>query len=315
MKVVVLGNPNGWYVQQICLAAEHRGLQPETATWSDLMASTGTAAPTSVATQSAFASEKTRDGFPISKQSEPVCLAGEGQPSAIIVRNMPIGTLEQTIFRMNALAAAERAGVRVVNAARCLEISIDKWLTLDLLSQQGLAVPPTIACQTRVAAMEAWEHLGNDCVIKPVFGGEGRGIVRVTDPDMAWRVFSTIEQTRSLIYIQQYYDDLSLDLRVLCLGDQTITVRRTNPLDWRLNASRGGRTEPYEATAAQLQLAQRAQQIVGGEFLGVDIVQSAQFGDRILEVNAVPGWKSLAKCTPIDIPGMLMDTIIEQCNR
>ncbi len=57
-----------------------------------------------------------------------------------------------------------------------------------------LTIPGTTVCQTRNTAMEAFEAWGGDVVVKPLFGGEGRGIVRVDDPDMAWRVFSTLEQ-------------------------------------------------------------------------------------------------------------------------
>ncbi len=30
-------------------------------------------------------------------------------------------------------------------------------------------------------------------VVKPLFGSEGRGMVRVSDPEMAWRTFRTLE--------------------------------------------------------------------------------------------------------------------------
>ncbi|MFM7243001.1 MAG: RimK family alpha-L-glutamate ligase [Planctomycetaceae bacterium] len=100
---------------------------------------------------------------------------------ALLVRTMPLGSLEQTIFRMNALHIARSSGVRVVNPPRTLEIAIDKWLTLDFLRQAGLEIPKTVCCQHRDAAMAAWESLGKDCVVKPLFGGEGRGIVRVNN--------------------------------------------------------------------------------------------------------------------------------------
>ena len=47
---------------------------------------------------------------------------------ALLVRSMPPGSLEQIIFRMNALAQLEAAGVAVVNAPRAIEAAVDKYL-------------------------------------------------------------------------------------------------------------------------------------------------------------------------------------------
>ncbi|MFM7926583.1 MAG: RimK family alpha-L-glutamate ligase, partial [Pirellula sp.] len=89
------------------------------------------------------------------------------QYDALIVRTMPLGSLEQTVFRMNALHVAQSNGLRVVNPPRSLEIAIDKWLTLETVRQSGLAIPKTICCQTRDQAMQAWEVLDRRCVVKP----------------------------------------------------------------------------------------------------------------------------------------------------
>ncbi len=101
---------------------------------------------------------------------------------ALLVRSMPPGTLEQVVFRMNALARVEQHGTLVLNPPRALEIAIDKYLTLARLADAGLLVPPTVTCQTCETAMAAFEELGGDVVVKPLFGSEGRGITRVSDP-------------------------------------------------------------------------------------------------------------------------------------
>lgn len=107
---------------------------------------------------------------------------------ALFVRSMPFGTLEQVIFRMNALARVEQQGTPVVNPPRSLEIAIDKYLTLARISDAGLLVPPTLTCQTWRAAMRAFDELGGDVVVKPLFGSEGRGITRVSDAALAQRL-------------------------------------------------------------------------------------------------------------------------------
>jgi len=47
---------------------------------------------------------------------------------ALLVRSMPPGSLEQVVFRMDALARVEQQGTPVLNPPRALEIAIDKYL-------------------------------------------------------------------------------------------------------------------------------------------------------------------------------------------
>jgi hypothetical protein len=47
---------------------------------------------------------------------------------AVLVRMMPPGSLEQVVFRMDALHRLEAAGVPVVNPPRAVEAAVDKYL-------------------------------------------------------------------------------------------------------------------------------------------------------------------------------------------
>src|SRR5690348_4111790 len=112
---------------------------------------------------------------------------------AVIVRTMPPGSLEQVVFRMDVLHRLQARGVPVLNPPAALEACIDKYLASARLEAAGLRVPPTVVCQDAEAAMEGFTALGGDVVVKPLFGSEGRGMLRVADPDTAWRAFRTLE--------------------------------------------------------------------------------------------------------------------------
>ena len=232
------------------------------------------------------------------------------QPDALLVRTMPLGSLEQTVFRMNALHVVQSNGLRVVNPPRSLEIAIDKWLTLETVRQCGLAIPKTICCQTRDQAMQAWEVLGRRCVVKPIFGGEGRGIMLVTDSDMAWRVFSTLEQIRAVIYCQEFIESPGYDLRLLVIGDALFCVQRMGNGDWRTNVARGGQAQAFEPTFEQTQIAFKAARAVGAWMAGVDLISDASGRDLVLEVNAVPGWKATAQALDVDIARVLLEKLL-----
>ena len=167
---------------------------------------------------------------------------------ALLVRTMPPGSLEQIVFRMDALHRLAAAGTLVLNPPRSLEIAVDKYLASALLHAAGLPTPRTIVCQTVDDAMEAFRELGQDTVLKPLFGSEGRGITRVTDEAVAWRIFKSLVQVGAVIYQQQFIAHHGWDLRLLVIGDQILAMRRRNPLDWRTNISRGATGEPFAAS-------------------------------------------------------------------
>lgn len=226
---------------------------------------------------------------------------------AVIVRSMPLGSLEQVIFRMDCLQVWESQGVPVINPPRTLEVAIDKWLTLHRLQQAGVPVPATIACQSRAAALEAFETLGGDVVVKPLFGGEGRGIIRVQDLDMAWRVFGTLQQMGQVLYVQQFCQHFGFDIRVLFVGEHVHAIKRRAVGDaWRTNLAQGSTAERHLLSDEELQMARQSAEAVGGGLLGVDLLPCRDGRLLVLEVNAVPGWRGLAKTLDVDVAAQVI---------
>ncbi len=226
---------------------------------------------------------------------------------AILVRSMPTGSLEQIVFRINALHALNARGTPVVNSARTLEIAIDKWLTLEILRRHGIDSPRTFACQTREQAMAGFRALGSDVVVKPLFGGEGRGLMRIQCEDHAWRVFGTLENCQSVLYLQEYLPHFDSDIRILVIGNEAFSVLRSNPNDWRSNLSRGGTATAYTPKSTELEIAMRVAEILGSKMVGVDLLPTQNGRLVVLEANAVPGWKGLAKCLNVDIARKVLD--------
>ena len=299
LRVGVLGSATGWYMRDLQRAASampsHKKTEIESLSFNKLSVwSQGTRLPVA---------RTHTQGAVTPFDSKSIALA---ECHSVLVRSMPLGSVEQIVFRMNALHAAQASGVQVLNPPRCLEIAIDKWLTLDIAQRAGLETPRTICCQTRDDALLAWESLGGDCIVKPIFGGEGRGIVRVTDSDMAWRVFSTLEQLQSVIYLQEFLVSEGYDLRLLVVGEELFSVRRENHGDWRSNIARGGHAIPHEPTLEQISIAYRASKAIGGWMIGVDILPTKDGRDILLEVNAVPGWRATAHALNVDMAQLIL---------
>jgi ribosomal protein S6--L-glutamate ligase len=232
---------------------------------------------------------------------------------AVLVRTMPPGSLEQVVFRMDLLHRLQARGVRVLNPPRAVEACVDKYLATARLDAAGLRVPPTVACQHADAALEAFAALGGDVVVKPLFGSEGRGMVRISDPETAWRVFRTLERTQAVLYVQQFIRHPGWDLRVFVVGGRVLTaMRRSSRGDWRTNVAQGGAGEPTTLAADEERLALRAAAALGAPVAGVDLLPGPGGAWYVLEVNAVPGWRALAPATGVDVAAAVVRFLAEE---
>lgn len=231
---------------------------------------------------------------------------------AAIIRTMPAGSLEQVVFRMDVMHAFAASGRPILNPPRAVETCVDKYLTNVRLAAAGLPVPPTVVCQLADDALAAFAALGGDVVVKPLFGAEGRGMVRVTDRELAWRTFHAIEQTRGVIYLQQFLKHPGWDVRAFVLNGRVIAaMKRTGHGDWRTNVAQGGTAERHELSAAERELAVKAAAATGAVVAGVDLLMNDRREWFVIEVNAVPGWKALAPTCGLDIAQAVVRAVVE----
>jgi RimK family alpha-L-glutamate ligase len=228
----------------------------------------------------------------------------------VLARIIPSGSLEQIIFRVDALHRLEDRGIRVVNSPRAIERTVDKFWTSTLLEQCGIPTPETVVCDDAEEAFEAYRTLG-DVIVKPLFGSMGLGMVRVSDEEMAFRVFRTIEQIRGVFYVQRTVDHDGTDIRAFVLGGRVIAAIERRASGWRTNLARGG-TACSVALSEQLSgLAVRAAAAVGADYAGVDLVTGRDETTYVLEVNGIPGWRGLQEATGLDIAARLIDHLAQ----
>jgi len=193
LRLAVLAARTGWHTKELERAAAERGHQVVVLPYEGLVASIGPAP--------GLRSRSTElDGV-----------------DAVLARIIPSGSLEQIIFRVDALHRLEDRGVRVLNSPRAIERTVDKFWTSALLEQCGVPTPETVVCDNAEEAMVAFRALG-DVIVKPLFGSMGLGMVRVSDEEMAFRVFRTIEQIRGVYYLQRTISHEGVDTRAFVVG-------------------------------------------------------------------------------------------------
>lgn len=291
LRILVLGSTESWYLADLRRAAADRH---------EIVAGTFRQIAASL------------DGDTVSIATGPSAFAAF---DAVLVRTMAAGSLEQIVFRMDALARAEAAGQVVINPPRAVEAAVDKFLALARLREAGLPVPRTVVCQSSEQAMEAFAQLGGDVVIKPLFGAEGRGIARVNDEALLLRACRMLEDLRAVLYLQEFVPHAGYDIRALVVGHKVYGIQRRSETDWRTNISRGATAASCRLDSVMEDYALRAAAAVGAPIAGVDLLPARDGRLLVLEVNAVPGWRATAQALETDIAAEVLAYVEGQVQR
>ncbi len=228
---------------------------------------------------------------------------------ALLVRTIPVGSLEQIIFRMDALHRLENLGVRVVNSASAIERTVDKYYTSFLLSDAGILTPRTLVTEDFETALNACREMG-DVVIKPLFGSEGKGMVRARDEETAYRVLRAWELNRYIYYIQEYLPHFQEDIRAFVVGEEVVAAMRRRGTGWKTNYSQGAQAEAVELSSEMKALALKAARLIDLDYAGVDIIPAENGKTYVVEINSIPGWRGLKKSTGQKVAESIVDYLL-----
>ncbi len=286
MRVGILADRRGWHVEALAKALARRGSEADFLPITRLLARVPGHPLVSIGSQ-------TLEGY-----------------DALLVRTIPEGSLEQIIFRMDVLHRLEAAGVRIMNRPAALERTVDKYYTSSVLARGGLPTPRTVVAEGFDEAMEAFREFG-DVIVKPLFGAGGRGMVRISDAEIAYRTFRALTLTRSIFYIQEFVPHGDHDLRGVVVGDRVVAAIRRRSAGWRHNVSQGARPEACELSEEAISLCLGASRLLGTDYAGIDLLDTGD-GFTVVEVNSIPGWSGLQKTTEIDIAGEIADHLLTQ---
>jgi RimK family alpha-L-glutamate ligase len=230
----------------------------------------------------------------------------------LIVRGLPRGSLEQVIFRMDALHVLAEQGVRCVNRPRAIERTVDKSWASALLALAGVRTPPTVVCERYEDAMLAFDELGGDVVVKPLFGAMGNGIVRVEDRDVAHRVFRALDLERTVYYVQRTIAPIGRrDLRVLVVGGEIAGAMERTTDSWRANIARGARPRAVRLSEEEQHVALAAVAALEADVAGVDLLTGPDGEPFVLEVNGIPGWQALQSVCECDLTARVVSACEE----
>ena len=233
---------------------------------------------------------------------------------AVLARIIPSGSLEQIIYRVDALHWIEERGVPVMNSPRAIERSVDKFYTTALLQEAGLPTPETVVCE---GADEAMAAVAGD--------GRRRSSSRSSARwDTGWSA-SAIPTWRSAwcgrsnsCESSSTCSAPSITAAATCACSSSAVACSAPSSGGRPTAS-GARTSraaesarPFDLPPAWEQLALRAAAAVGADYAGVDLLPSRDGTVFVLEVNGIPGWQGLQQATGVDVAGAIVEHLADR---
>jgi [lysine-biosynthesis-protein LysW]--L-2-aminoadipate ligase len=203
-------------------------------------------------------------------------------------------------------------GIPTVNSYEATITCDNKFLTTTILHESGIPTLRTMIAYTPQAALEAIERLGYPVVLKPPVGSWGRLLAKINDRDAAEAVLEHKEilgsYHHSIFYIQEYVPKQGGDIRAFVVGDRVIGASYRASEHWITNVARGATSEPYPITPELEDIALRSAQAVGGEILGVDLVETDD-GLKVIEINTGAEFKGLIEATSVDVPEAIVEYV------
>jgi [lysine-biosynthesis-protein LysW]---L-2-aminoadipate ligase len=201
-------------------------------------------------------------------------------------------------------------GIPTVNSYSATITCDNKFLTSITLQEAGVPALRTLIAYTPGSALEAIERLGYPAVLKPPVGSWGRLLAKINDREAAEAILEHKEilgsYHHSIFYIQEYVPKKGGDIRAFVVGGRVIGASYRSSTHWITNVARGAETSPATVSPEMEEIALRAAEAVGGEILGVDLVETDE-GLKVIEINTGAEFKGLIEATGVDVPAAIAE--------
>lgn len=190
----------------------------------------------------------------------------------------------------------------------------DKFVTMQILAQNKIAVPRSVIIDDPLHIDNAFEKIGDPpYILKIPTGSQGTGVM-IADSKSAGRSFIEVLLDQGLqVIVQEFIAEAQgADIRAIILHGNLIAAmrRQATGYDFRSNIHRGALSEKVELSIEAARTVKLAARILGLNFAGVDLIESKR-GPMILEVNASPGLEGIEAATGVNIAERVIDYLEE----
>lgn len=203
----------------------------------------------------------------------------------------------------------EKAGIRLFNSARAIELCDDKMTTALALSNSGIPMPktlPGLLCYDEGAPLNEQalriveEELGYPVIVKSSFGSMGTGVFKAENFEELKGAASALKMQPHLF--QQYIaESAGRDIRVIVIGGKAVAaMERISGGDFRSNIAIGGRGLKIDMPVQVKEMAEKAAALLNLDYCGADILFGKE-GFYLCEVNSNAFFDGIEAATGVNI--------------
>jgi [lysine-biosynthesis-protein LysW]--L-2-aminoadipate ligase len=218
---------------------------------------------------------------------------------------------------VHSTAALEGLGARVINPLNAAILCGNKMYAHMVFEKAGIRTPKAVAAFSEEGALAALDEFGYPAVIKPTVGSWGRLIALLRDKEAARAVIEDREHMfpiYQIYYFEEFVERPPRDIRAIVVGDRVVAAiyRYSGEGEWKTNMALGGHAETCPVTKELEDICLKAARALGGQIVGVDLMESKSDGLLVHEVNNTTEFKNTVRVTGVDIPGLMVDYALGQ---
>jgi [lysine-biosynthesis-protein LysW]---L-2-aminoadipate ligase len=213
---------------------------------------------------------------------------------------------------VHSTAALEGLGAHVINPLHAAILCGDKMYAHMELEKAAIPTPKAVAAFSEESALAALDGFGYPAVIKPTVGSWGRLIALLRDKEAARAVIEDREHMFPLYqvyYFEEFIERPPRDIRAIVVGDRVVAAiyRYSGEGEWKTNMALGGHAEVCPVTKELEDLCLKATRALGGQIVGVDLMESKNDGLMVHEINNTTEFRNTVRVTGVDIPGLMIE--------
>jgi len=217
---------------------------------------------------------------------------------------------------MHSTAALEGLGARMINSLYTSIMCGNKLFSHMELQKHRIATPNAFCTFSTPSAIEGINRFGYPVVIKPTIGSWGRLIGLLNDEEAVKTVLEDREHMFPIYhinYLEEFVKRPPRDIRAIVVGDKVVAAiyRYSGDNEWKTNMALGGRAESCPITKELEDICLDAAKIFKGHIVGVDLMESKNYGLVVHEVNNTTEFKNTVRVTGIDIPSLIVNYMVD----
>lgn len=202
--------------------------------------------------------------------------------------------------------------ILILNKARSIIESRDKFISLQMLASNDIPIPPTAIANSPDDINDLLRLIGGaPNIIKLIRGTQGDGVILADSKKSSVSTIQAFMSLKESIIVQKFIECGGEDIRCFVVGDKVVASmkRIANSEEFRSNCHKGSTTECVELTEDEKMMAVKASKVFGLDVSGVDIIRS-EHSSFVIEVNSSPGLEGIEQTTGVNVAREIIDFAI-----